>query len=156
MNDLSVSSPEKILTCLRTQMPQILAEQPVMLAYLYGSVVDGSASSVSDVDIALVFEPGRLLSPYERMRREIHIAAETEDRCGFREADVRSIDNAPLTVQGRVLTEGILLYSRDEDFRVQYEVYTRKLYFDFLPVEEMMRQAFFERVKQEGFTGGKA
>ena len=156
MNDLSVSSPEKILTCLRTQMPQILAEQPVMLAYLYGSVVDGSASSVSDVDIALVFEPGRLFSPYERMRRELHIAAETEDRCPFREADVRSIDNAPLTVQGRVLTEGILLYSRDEDFRVQYEVYTRKLYFDFLPVEEMMRQAFFERVKQEGFTGGKA
>jgi predicted nucleotidyltransferase len=144
-----------VIACLRTEMPGIVGDQPVMLAYLYGSIADGSASSANDVDIALIFEPGCPLSPYERMERELHIAAEIEDRCSIREADVRSIDNAPLTVQGKVLTDGILLYSRDEDFRVQYEVYTRKLYFDFVPVEEMMRQAFFERVKQEGLTGGE-
>jgi uncharacterized protein len=145
-----------LIHCLQAEMTGVLVNQPVTLAYLYGSVADGSASSASDVDIALVFEPGCLLSPYERTKRELQIAAGIEDRCDIREADVRSIDNAPLTVQGKVLTEGILLYSRDEDFRVQYEVHVRKLYFDFAPVEEMMRQAFFERVKQEGLTGGKA
>ncbi|RPI99322.1 MAG: nucleotidyltransferase domain-containing protein [Deltaproteobacteria bacterium] len=156
MDNLPTSSKEKILTCLRTELPGILAEQPVMLAYLYGSLAGGSASSASDVDIALVFKPCCPLSPYERMKRELHIAAEIEDRCSIREADVRSIDNAPLTVQGKVLTESLLLYSRDEEYRVQYEVYTRKLYFDFAPVEEMTRQAFFERLKQEGLTSGKA
>jgi hypothetical protein len=54
-----------------------------------------------------------------------------------------------------VLSEGILLFSRDEEFRIQYEVLTRKLYFDFLPVLEMMRTAFFERLKQEGLNSGK-
>lgn len=136
-------------------MPYILAERPVFLAYLHGSVVDGYAEPSSDVDIAIVLEPGISLSEYERMKLEFDIATDIEHRCGIKEADVRSIDLAPLTVQGKVLTEGILLYSRDEEFRVEYEVHTRKLYFDFLPVVEMMREALFKRIKEEGLIGGK-
>lgn len=145
----------EILLRLKEEMPAILADQGVMLAYLYGSVADGSALSFSDVDIAIVLEPSFSLSAYKRMQLELNIAAELERRCDMREADVRSIDDAPLTVQGMVLSEGILLYSRDEEFRVRYEVYTRKLYFDFLPVVEMMRRAFFENIQKEGLTGGK-
>jgi len=147
--------PGDILQCLQVKMPGILAKRPVMLAYAYGSVVEGTASPSSDVDIGLVLGPNSGLSSYERMQLEFDIAAEVEDLCGIREADVRSIDKAPLTVQGMVVSDGRLVYSCDEEFRVEYEVRTRKLYFDFMPVMEMMRKAFFERVKTEGFTGGK-
>ena len=109
----------------------------------------------SDVDIALVLEPGCNLAPYDRMKMEFDIAVEVEKRCKIKEADVRSIDSAPLTVKGTVLTEGVLLFSRDEEFRVDYEVYTRKMYFDFLPVAKMMREGFFRQLKEEGLTGGK-
>ena len=145
-----------MIACLKTGMPGILIVKPVMLAYLYGSTADGSRLPFSDVDIALVLEPDCPLSSYERMKLELDIAAETERLCSLQEADVRSIDAAPLTVQGTVVTEGILLYSRDEAFRIEYEVRTRKLYFDFLPVVEMMREAFFNHVQQEGLAGGKA
>jgi len=141
---------------LEAAMPGILISKPVMLAYLYGSTADGSRLPFSDVDIALVLEPNCPLSAYERMKLELDIAAEIERLCDIREADVRSIDAAPLTVQGMVVSEGPLLYSRDEEFRIQYEVHTRKLYFDFLPVKEMMRAAFFNHVQQEGLTSGKA
>lgn len=148
---------EELLPCLRAQLPAILAQRPVMMAYLYGSVAEGYAMPFSDVDIALVLRPDSGLSAYDRTMMELDIGAEVEDRCDVREADVRSIDVAPLTVQGHVLTKGILFYSRDEDFRVAYEVRTRKLYFDFQPVEEMMRKAFFERMgadlRQRGMLG---
>jgi predicted nucleotidyltransferase len=146
----------EVIPRLMAAMPGILIGKPVMLAYLYGSTADGSRLPFSDVDIALVLEPNCPLSPYERVKLELDIAAETERLGDIHEADVRSIDAAPLTVQGMVVTEGILLYSRDEEFRIQYEVHTRKLYFDFLPVVEMMRAAFFKHAQQEGLAGGKA
>jgi hypothetical protein len=136
-------------------MPSILVDRPVMIAYLFGSLAEGSTLPTSDVDIGLVLAPNYALSAYERMKLEFDIAAEVERRCDVREADIRSIDNAPMTVQGMVVSEGILLFSRDEEFRVEYEVRTRKLYFDFLPVVEMMRTAFFEQLEKEGLTSGK-
>ena len=146
---------EEIISRLQAELPGILHGRPVMLAYLFGSVADGTTLPSSDVDIALVLEPGSNLPPYDRTKMEFDIAAEVEKRCKVREADVRSIDSAPLTVKGTVLTEGILLFSRDEEFRVGYEVYTRKMYFDFLPVAKMMREEFFRKLKEEGLTGGK-
>ncbi len=149
--------PEKeaILSRLQAELPGILHGRPVMLAYLFGSVADGTTLPSSDVDIALVLEPGCNPAPYDRMKMEFDIAAEVEKRCQVNEADVRSIDSAPLTVRGTVLTEGVLLFSRDEEFRVEYEVYTRKMYFDFLPAAEKMREEFFRHLKEEGLTGGK-
>lgn len=136
-------------------MPAILHGRPVMLAYLFGSAAEGTTLPSSDVDMALILEPNYSLSAYDRMKMEFNIAADVEARCKIKEADVRSIDFAPLTAKGMILTEGILLYSRDEEFRVDYEVYTRKIYFDFLPVVRMMRDAFFRQLKEEGLSGGK-
>ncbi len=48
-----------------------------------------------------------------------------------------------------MLTDEILLYSRDEYFRVAYEIRTRRLYVDFQPVLTMMRQACFERMEAD-------
>ena len=122
---------EQIVPCLERELPQILADKPVLLGYLYGSVVDRLSSAFSDVDIALVFDPVYSGSGYERMQIEFAIAEEIEKRCTIPEADVRSIDQAPLMVQGQVLTDGVLVFSRDEVFRVDYEVAVRKRYFDF-------------------------
>jgi len=144
-----------VITRLQMKMSEILAKRPVMVAYLYGSAAEGNMSPSSDVDIGLVFDPKCGLSAYERMQIEFTIANEIEHGCGIREADVRSIDNAPLTVQGMVVSEGIILYSRSEEFRVEYEVRTRKHYFDFLPVVEMMRDSFFQQLQKEGFGNGK-
>jgi len=146
----------EIVSRLQAELPVILQGRPVMLAYLFGSAAEGTALPSSDVDIALVLEPKCDISAYNRMKMEFDIAAEVEARCKIKEADVRSIDSAPLTVKGLVLTEGILLYSRDEEFRVDYEAHYRKMYFDFLPTAKMMRDAFFRQLKEEGLSGGKA
>jgi predicted nucleotidyltransferase len=143
---------------LKAHLPAILQHRPVMLAYVYGSVAEGCPLPTSDVDIALVWMPDCKQTPYERLNAELDIAAEIETQAGIQNADVRSINDAPLKVRGQVLTKGQLLYSRDEDLRVEYEVYTRGRYFDYQPVLEMMRQAYFERLeadlREKGLYGG--
>lgn len=134
---------------LKRHLPGILGDRPVLLAYVYGSVAAGYPTPLSDVDIALVLAPDCELDAYQRFMLELDIAAEIERRCGIPNADVRSIDNAPLRVQGKVVTSGQLLYSKDDDFRVAYEVSTRKRYFDFQPVLAMMREAYFARLEAD-------
>lgn len=145
----SRTEPAQIIECLKQHLPAILQDRPILLAYLYGSTAAGCPTPLSDVDIALVFTPDSRLDAYQRFMQELEIEVEIEQRCGIPNADVRSIDNAPLRVQGEVLTHGILLYSKDDGFRVTYEVRTRKLYFDFQPVLEMMREAYFARMEAD-------
>jgi predicted nucleotidyltransferase len=139
----------QIIRALKVHLPHILQGRPVLLAYAYGSLTAGCMTPFSDVDIALVLSPGNELDAYQQFMLELEIGAELETRCGIRDADVRSINRAPLRVQGQVLTRGVLLYSKDEDFRVNYEVVTRKRYFDFQPTLTLMRQAYFARLETE-------
>lgn len=136
-----------IIGRLKQHLPDILRHRPVLLAYAYGSLAAGCLTPLSDVDIALVLAPGCGLDAYQQFMMELDIEAEIERQYGIRNTDVRSINDAPLRVQGQVVTRGVLLYSRDEDFRVGYEVRTRKRYFDFQPVLKMMREAYFARLE---------
>jgi len=152
MADTKTNSDPKvayIIELLKQHLPDTLRHYPVLLAYVYGSVAMGCPTPLSDVDIALVLAPDCGLDAYQQFMMELDIEAEIERRCGIQNTDVRSINNAPLKVQGQVVTRGLLLYSRDEDFRVVYELYTRKRYFDFQPVLAMMREAYFARLEAD-------
>ncbi|MBE0411879.1 MAG: nucleotidyltransferase domain-containing protein [Anaerolineales bacterium] len=140
---------ESLLEQLRACLPEILKPRPVLLAYLYGSLAEGCATNLSDIDIALVLEPNCGLDAYQRFLLELEIETEIESCCRFQSLDVRSINDAPLRVQGQVMIRGLLLYSKDEEFRVSYEVFTRRRFFDFQPVLLMMRAAYFSRLEDE-------
>ena len=145
---------QALISQLDASLSSILDGQPVLLAYLYGSVAVGQTTPFSDVDIALVLsEP---LSPRERLDLELGVEIALEDMLGLPNADVRVINDAPLQVRGTVVQEGILLYCRDEEQRVDFESYTLKLYLDFEPVAEMFRKLFIERVCTEGLGHGKS
>ena len=139
----------RIMAGLRLRLPDILKHRPILLAYAYGSVAAGCPTPLSDVDISLILSPDCGLDAYQRFMLELEIAAEIETHCGIQNADVRSINDAPLRVQGQVVTRGRLLYSKNTDFRVTYEVRTRKRYFDFQPVLAMMREAYFARLEAD-------
>jgi predicted nucleotidyltransferase len=137
---------------LKTRVDRVLSSYPVMLAYLYGSQASGQATPLSDVDIALVLEEGRY-DPTQRLRLELQIEDDFVRVCDIPKADVRVINQAPLLVRGEVLTNGTLLYSRDEEYRVDFETLTRKLYFDFLPSAEMIRTEYFAHLLSRGEHG---
>jgi hypothetical protein len=106
------------------------------------------------VDIALVLT--EVPPPYERLLLELEIQAVLEDACRLSNLDVRSINQAPLVAQGRIVQEGVLLYNRDKDRRVAFEVLTRKKYFDYRPTAERMEQAFLDHIRRKGLSRGQA
>jgi hypothetical protein len=56
--------------------------------------------------------------------------------------DVRSINHMTLIMKGNIVTEGILLYSRNETFRIEFETKARKSYFDFKPFIRLYHQTY--------------
>ena len=133
---------------LREHLPQILNSRPVQLAYLYGSAAAGSPTPFSDVDVALV--AGQLLPAGEQLDLELEVQVELSHRAGIRKADVRLIDRSPLLLRGQVLSHGILLYARNEGFRVDFETRTRDEYFDFKQLADAERSSLFAAIQAKG------
>lgn len=130
-----------MLAALRRAGPAVFGlRTAVQLAYLYGSVARSQALPGSDVDVAVVLARG--LPPLDTLRLELELELALIDAVGLPNVDVRVVNEAPLLLQGMVVTEGILLFARDEAARVAYEASTRNRYFDYLPGARAMAATF--------------
>jgi len=144
---------DAIIEKLEAKLGTVLAGFPVQLAYLHGSVARGTPLPTSDIDLAVVLsEP--VPPTAERMRLEFQIQAAVEDASGLKNLDVRTINTAPILVQGEIVQEGLCLYACNRAQRATFESLTRRKYFDYRPTAERMRAAFLERVRQKGLGRG--
>lgn len=100
----------------------------------------------SDIDIAVYLKPGSKLS----LNDELTLGRKIEELSGLKPVDLRVINDMPLTIQGEILTKGILLYSADDKARVAFETKTIALYFDYIPHIDRFRKDFLESVKRTG------
>lgn len=141
----------QLVACLRRVLPDLLAAEPVSLAYLYGSAAAGRTTPFSDVDVGLITQGD--LEPRELLRMILRLGMALTDACGVSNPDVRILNGAPLVLRGRVVCEGVLLYARDDRERVEFETDTRLRYFDFLPIHQMNRDAFLAAVRERGLYG---
>lgn len=144
----------EIITRLKEYAGPVFAKYPVEIAYLHGSVARGRPLPTSDVDVALVLTT--LPRPYDRLKLELEIQAALEDACQLSNLDVRTINDAPIVVQGQIIQEGVLLYNRDKAQRVNFEVLTRKKYFDYLPTARRMEKAFLDHIRRKGLKRGQS
>jgi predicted nucleotidyltransferase len=115
----------------------------VSSAWLFGSVATGKAGEDSDLDIAILFNPG--MSKYERFDLRLEISGELERLAG-READVVDMEAAPLYLQHQVRKTGRLIAEKDHTYRVNFDIRSRREYFDLSPVLELRNRKLIERV----------
>lgn len=116
----------------------------VQCAYAFGSRISGRPRPGSDLDIALVLTPEAMASDPLTPELLANRFEEALDR-GI-EIDVRAARSLPLTLQGRIVTEGVRIYEGDPVARVEFETDVRRRYFDFLPL--------IERDAHEGLVAG--
>ncbi len=100
----------------------------VLFEYIHGSFIRGKG--FRDIDIALYLRDDMLKDRITDYEIEMEIKLENALKYPV---DVRVLNHAPLSFQYRAIKEGILLFERDGDFRVDFQVGTLDFYFDFAP-----------------------
>ena len=132
----------KIKATLLKIAPSIFDKSQVLFAYLYGSYATGEVHPFSDLDIGVYVEK---MSLREYLNLELDLSLEIDKGLSHNvSSEVRIIGILPLVVQGEIITNGILIYSRNEIARVDFETSVRKAYFDFLPTLRQYQKIYIE------------
>ncbi len=110
----------------------------VLAAYVHGSRVSGQPGPSSDLDIGYYlegFRGGAALPISEEMR----LATILSDAGGL-DVDLRNLADAPLELRGRVLEEGIRIFSGHDAARVALERDLLARYHDYKDVFREMHE----------------
>ncbi len=118
----------------------------VAAAYVYGSVARGTATSLSDVDVAVLLVD--VVASERRARLIRSLTTLLERSCPGRRFEVRLFDELPIAIRGRIVSEGVLVVDRNHEFRVNVEVRTRMDYFDFLVFERTGTRAGLKGLRE--------
>ena len=133
----------QLLKTLKEKSGKVFHPSPVLFAYLFGSCARGESLPQSDIDIAVFVRRDLLQKDYSEL--EINLSIELDTLGLGAETEVRVINRLPLLMRGEILTEGHLIYCRDDSTRVEFETITRDEYFDFLPLHYQYQRAYFNR-----------
>jgi predicted nucleotidyltransferase len=99
----------------------------ILAGILFGSRARGDASPASDYDVALVLQPGAASRLAASRKRLEYLALADLDLVVFQQL--------PLHIRSRVLKEGAVLFSRDDDALYDLAVRTARAFCDFRHVQ---------------------
>ena len=116
-----------LLALLREVVGDVFRNTPVLAAYLYGSRARGDHRPDSDADIAVLLGTGDGLD----VGVSLALADQLERRLRLPVDAVVVLDTAPPRLAGRVLRDGVVLYSRDDRERAVHESRLRRQAHDY-------------------------
>lgn len=109
-------------------------KQHVLAVYLFGSAAKNLMRKNSDIDIAVLLDE-KIENKIQRFDFILTAGMELEKETG-RPFDVVDITEAPLALQHQILKTGQLLVENNRPARINFEVNSRRKYFDLLPLYE--------------------
>lgn len=112
-------------------LKKICMREPILVAYLFGSLAKGQERKGSDADIAVSVSPS--LSQERRFALRLALM-ERASRVLKRTVDVVVLNDivSPF-FKYVIITEGVVLYQKSEIHRIEIESNIYTLYFDFQP-----------------------
>jgi predicted nucleotidyltransferase len=117
----------------------------VDLVYLFGSVAEGYAHSLSDLDFGIVFQnPGKVSFDSFAVYNELYDIL--TDAFPDHAMDIVFLQMAGLEVCSDAIRHGRLLFGSSEDARYQFEERVMILYADFKPHLEYFDDAVLQRI----------
>lgn len=138
----------ELIDRLRAAAACVFPARTVLAAYVYGSRVSGRPRAGSDLDVGyyLLGDPaGHTLS----LREEMTLQSELSDAVGL-EVDLRDLADAPLELRGRVLEDGVRVYSGDDVARVGLERDLLARYHDYKDVFREMHETRLRALATRG------
>ncbi len=123
----------------------------VAAAYLYGSRARCEESKKSDLDLAILFkEPITEYSKILELRVEIQNLIENTVLVGLREIH---LGLSPVFL-GQIISTGKVIYCRDENFRINFEVKVMRMIDDYERIRKI-NLYYLKKSLEEGSFGRK-
>ncbi len=119
-------------------------ETDSLFAYLYGSVLYDPALPRADIDIAVYLKSS---SMNKYLRREAHLTALLVSQLQTDEIDLRVLNVLPLVIQYGIIKEGLLVLSRDEIERADFETIVTMRFFQLKPYLDEYRLMLSQRIR---------
>ncbi len=123
--------PLNILSKIPKAKQLLLQERSVIFAYLFGGLVSGQVTPLSDVDIAVYVSVESGFDVYQ-----LELFDKLAGALGTAELDLVFLNTAPLSLTGRILQNKQILVDKDPLQRYDYESLTLRKFFDFRFKEE--------------------
>ncbi|MBI4683861.1 MAG: nucleotidyltransferase domain-containing protein [Nitrospirae bacterium] len=101
----------------------------ISAVYLFGSTAKAAEKKGSDIDIAVLLNPG--INPYKPTDIQLRIMSDLETLLKKR-VDVVLLGTADPILEHQIRKHGMILVDKAPEFRIDYVVESRKKYFDFL------------------------
>lgn len=130
----------------------LLADTPVVLAYLFGSRAEGRVHDRSDVDVAVLLDES--LSPVEQGRWQLELISRLTDVWRTDDIDLVILNRAPAFLRHQVIKACRRLYVRDETARVRFEVQTMRDWFDWQPHRRRLDRAMLRNILRKAEKRG--
>lgn len=112
------------------------------LAYVFGSFL--KRDDFHDIDLAIHLCQEK--SPYERFKFSGKVARDLEEGVEPRvEFDVRILNYAPVYFQYEVISNGIVVFERDQENRIDFEAHLISEYLDLKHMYDRLDRAFLAR-----------
>jgi predicted nucleotidyltransferase len=124
----------------------------VVLAYLFGSHARGQAWAHSDVDVAVLLEG----HPDDDtcFDRRLEVIGGLMGILNTNDVDVLILNQAPPALAYAVLRDGIIIFCRDPEARIEFYLHTVNAYLDFKPILMRHERAILEKARKGELLSG--
>lgn len=126
-----------------------LARPEVLAAFLIGSRARGDAGRFSDIDVAVIHTEG--LDADQRLALRLGLLADATDALGTEEVDVVLLNEAPPAMRHDALREAVVLFDRDSDARLRFQLEAFHEYVDTEPLRELSSRRLRGRIREGRF-----
>jgi len=111
-----------------------LTKKDILGVYLFGSILNTSdLTKIEDIDIAFLLSGDESTNTFEKT---IELNTELCQLLNYDKFDVIILNNAPLPFRYDIITQGRVIYSKNDDLRRDFETLSTKKYHKFKPYLE--------------------
>jgi hypothetical protein len=126
------------------------AEDQVELAYLFGSVAEGKAGVLSDIDIGVYLSDK--LATIERGRKRIELIGKLMSLLKSDRVDLLIINDTSPVLKFEIIRPNVLIFERNPDLKVDVEQCIMSVYLDWKYYEDRLNRNTFERIMEKGLA----
>ena len=141
----------KKITEIEKRLPMLIdsfsKREDILVMYLFGSRAINKADDLSDIDIAILLKSNEL-----SFEKELYLSGEITSILGTEEVSVVLLNKAPLVISYGVLKESKVLFSANDNLRLDFEEKIIKQYLDFRYHLNIYDNEFISMIKSPEVT----